>query len=56
MHELPLTFEREYWYACKKFKEENPGVLEERTRLRKERQKQQRKEARKHENQTILQQ
>ena len=39
MHELPLLFEREYWFACKKFKEEHPGVLEERTRLRKEREK-----------------
>lgn len=39
MYELPLLFEREYWFACKKFKEENPGVLEERTRLRKEREK-----------------
>lgn len=43
MHELPLPFEREYWFACKRFKEEHPGVLEERTRLRKEREKEAKK-------------
>ena len=39
MHELPLTFERSLYQAVIRFKAEHQDELDERTRLRKEREK-----------------
>lgn len=36
---MTLTFERELYRAVMQFKRDHPGALEERTRLRKEREK-----------------
>lgn len=37
MNSLPISFERDLFQAVARFKQEHPGVLEDRTRQRKER-------------------